>query len=176
LVPFLIALAVMAVPAAAQANVGPAQATVPAEHVAAGGGASDPARAERRGRRKRPGCRRFCQQAGGFGNGEEVNPPVEIPAQEVGGTRDRVVAIRATCNFDRDCVGAIILGNRRFEYGRADLEIPVGETRAVRVGISKEGKRYLEEKGPDEKAFATVPLIYDDAPVSVSGKLTLLAP
>ena len=109
-----------------------------------------------------------------------------MPDQTVGGTRDRVVAIRATCTLDHDCVGAIILTSfkgefgRRFagEYGRADLEIPAGETSKVKVGISKKGLEYLKEHGDDKSAFATVPLIAEDPPdpVSISGDITLLKP
>ena len=140
--------------------------------------------------KKRPGCRRFCQQAGGFGEctdtPEECNP-VDMPDQTVGGTRDRIVAIRSTCTLDHDCVGAIILtsfkgdfGSADFpgEYGRADLEIPAGATKNVKVGISKQGLEYLKKHGPDKSAFATAPLVdrVPPDPASISGKIKLLRP
>jgi hypothetical protein len=110
-----------------------------------------------------------------------------MPAQKLDGTRDRVVAIRSTCELDHECLGAIILTSYKGqfgppetpgEYGRADLEVPAGETRKVKVGISKKGLEYLKEHGTDRSAFATVPLIDDNpkVPVSISGDLTLLKP
>jgi hypothetical protein len=36
--------------------------------------------------------------------------------------------------------------------------------------------RYLRRHRRDRKGFATVPLIYDDTPVSVGPRLTILAP
>jgi len=110
---------------------------------------------------------------------------VEIPAQTVRGTRDRIVAIRATCTLDHDCVGAIILNSFKGdfdppenEYGRADLKIPAGETKSVKVGLSKKGVEYLKVDGPDKTAFATVPLVDKNppAPVSISDDIELLKP
>ena len=126
-------------------------------------------------KRKRPGCGRFCQQAGGFGADDEVGP-VEIPPQVLGGTRDGVVAISSTCNFDRDCVGAIILAHARLEFGRANFSVPAGETRLVRVGITRRAKKWLVEHGDARNAFATVPLVYDDVPLSIGDHLRILAP
>jgi hypothetical protein len=126
--------------------------------------------------KKRPGCRRFCQQAGGFGGGDDVDDmPVQIREQTIGGTRDRIVSVQATCALATDCVGAIILNNRKIEYGRADLEIPAGQTKDVPVGISRSARDWLEEHGKDEKAFATVPLVETQV-LSVSERLTILAP
>jgi hypothetical protein len=184
-IPLLIAAIALLAPAGIQASAGPTTAA-PADGVATDRLGEKVAQ---RGK-KRPGCRRFCQQAGGFGDDcdEEVEDcdPVEIPGQKVGGTRDRVVSIKATCELGHDCVGAIILSSFKGaddfkpfgEYGRADLKIPAGETRNVKVGISKAGLAYLKKNGPDKSGFATVPLI-DDAPpvpVSISGKLVLQKP
>jgi hypothetical protein len=185
-IPLLIAAVALLVPAGLQASDGLATASAKA------GSAAERATGQiaYRGKGKRPGCRRFCQQAGGFGEctdtPEECNP-VEMPDQTVGGTRDRVVAVRATCTLDHDCVGAIILtsfkgdfGSYEFpgEYGRADLEIPAGETRKVKVGISKAGLAYLKKHGDDRSAFATAPLVPHDPPdpASISGDITVLAP
>jgi hypothetical protein len=167
--------------------------TTAASDGAAVAGATDRAaeRATKRGK-KRPGCRRFCQQAGGFGGGCDVvepDPDVPCPAvdileQTVGGTRDGIVSIKATCELDRACVGAIILNSFKGkfdpptgnEYGRADLKIPAGETKKVKVGINKKGLKYLKEHGPDKTAFATVPLVEEGTPVSISDDITLLKP
>jgi hypothetical protein len=180
MIPLLVVAISVVVPAGLQAGVGVAEAGP-----AAAGSVERAAIAERgkggKGK-KRPGCRRFCQQAGGFGDNCDENTqdcdPVEIPAQRIEGTRDRIVAMSATCELDRECKGAVILTSLRgeFEYGRADLRIPAGETRKVKVGISREGLDYLKEHGEDKSAFATVPLVYKDVPVSISGDLTLLAP
>ena len=136
--------------------------------------------------KKRPGCRRFCQQAGGFGaECDEPNPEdcnvVDVFKQTLDGTRDQVVSIRATCKLEQDCIGAIILTSFKgeFEYGRADLEIPAGQTARVKVSISKKGLEYLKKHGKDKRAFATIPLIDDTQPVSVGpvvGWITVLPP
>jgi hypothetical protein len=127
-------------------------------------------------RRRRPGCGRFCRQAGGFGApppGQEE--PVRIPRQRVRLARDGILAVRARCRLDKTCVGAIIVDGR-VSYGRADLRIAAGATRRVLVGVPARGRRYLRRHRRDRNGFATVPLIYDDAPVSVSSRLTILAP
>ena len=112
MIALLIAIFAIGAPAGLQASVGPNEPGT-YDVVVNTKRAGDDARSELRG--KRPGCRRFCQQAGGFGDNcmPEVQDcdPVEVPAQKVDGTRDRVVAIRATCELDRDCVGAILLSS-----------------------------------------------------------------
>lgn len=144
--------------------------------VAAGDGTSNPAMAERGRGRKRPGCGRFCSQAGGFGAGPEPEVyPVDVPRQTIDAPRKRIVGITATCNLDEECVGAIILDSLKIEYGRANLRIPAHTTKTVFVGLTRKAFRYLKKRD-SRKAFATVPLIDEDAPVSFSGKLTLLAP
>ncbi len=165
--------------------------TIAASDSADVAGVSDRAaeRATKRGKgKKRPGCRKYCQQAGGFGDDCDADvedcDPVEIRKQTLDGTRDHIVSIRATCELAQDCVGAIILSSfkgefgplsRYGEYGRADLEIPAGETRNVKVWIEKPGYEYLKKHGKDKSAFATVPLIAD-VPVSISQNLTILPP
>lgn len=125
--------------------------------------------------RRRPGCRRFCQQAGGFGAGGEPEVwPVDVPQQIIAPPRNRVIRLTATCNLDTECVGAIIVDSLKLEYGRADLEISAHVTETVKVGLSRKALDYLREKG-DRRVFTTVPLKSDD-PVSFSDKLTLLAP
>jgi hypothetical protein len=89
--------------------------------------------------------------------------------------RDWILAVRARCRLDKPCVGAIIVDGR-VPYGRADLRIPAGAVRRVLVGVSARGRRYLRRHRRDRNGFATVPLIYDDAPVSVGPKLTIIAP
>lgn len=135
-------------------------------------------------RKKRPGCRRFCQQAGSFGGDSEGEIPVSFPSQKIRGTGDRLVEVRATCNLDIDCEGAIILDgyeNGYIEYGRADLLIPSKATRDVRIGLTRQAKRHLERHGRDREAFATAPLRepgtdFIAEPVSLSPPLTLLPP
>jgi hypothetical protein len=127
-------------------------------------------------RRRRPGCSRFCRQAGGFGAPpDEQEEPVRIPRQQVRVARDGIMAVRATCRLSKPCIGAIIVAGRA-SYGRADLRIPAGATRRVLVGVPARGLRSLRRHRRDRRAFATVPLVYDDAPVSVGPTLTILAP
>ncbi len=159
--------------------------------VATGAGASDsaPAAAVIKGAgdaepepwrsRKRPGCRRFCQQAGGYGQGEPFeDQSVDIPAQTVGPPRNRVVRMTGTCNLDVECVGAIILSSSKLEFGRADLRMPPLATSVVKVAISREALEYLDEQGP-KGAKAGIQLNTGDPDVldlSLSGRLTLLSP
>jgi hypothetical protein len=138
-----------------------------------------------RGKGKRPSCRRFCAQAGGFGACDdpdpEVCPPedVDIPAQKIDGTRDLVISVRATCKLAEDCIGAILVNSFKgeFEYGRADFEVPAGQTAKVKVGISKQSLQYLKKHGKDKSVFVTVPLDKEIDSVSVSADgITILPP
>ena len=145
--------------------------------------AAAPGQKELKGKKKkRPGCGKFCNQAGGFGcEGEACDPeipPVGIPEQTLDVSRNRIVAITATCNLETDCVGAIILDNiRRGEYGRANLKIPALTTKKVKVGISRKAFETLKEKGRDTKAFAVGVLNQEPfPPLSISDKLTILPP
>ena len=128
-------------------------------------------------KKKRPGCRRFCQQAGGFGGDETPNQPIHFPDQVIGGARDRIVNVKAACTLDTKCVGAILLNGtgKVYEYGRADLKIPAHEEAKVPIGISRKALDSLKEHG-DDQVFATVPLVDMTQPVSVSTRMTLLAP
>lgn len=138
-------------------------------------GAPTTERSALKGKKKRPGCGKYCQQAGGFGAGEQPElQPVDILAQELRGTRDRIVSVTATCNLETTCVGAIILDSRPLEYGRADLRIPAQTTAKVPVGISQKGLDRLRDRG-DQKAFAVVPLRGSEV-LSISETLTLIAP
>jgi hypothetical protein len=123
-----------------------------------------------------PGCDRFCRQAGGFGAGEIEDLPVTIPAQEIP-VREGIAEVRATCDLDVDCVGAIILsGSHIPEYGRADLEVPAGTEAVARVEITPEGLEALEREGDDPESVVTIPLVDESQPVSFSDFLTILAP
>jgi hypothetical protein len=133
--------------------------------------------------KKRPGCRRFCQQAGGIGCRGPCLPippeqqPVMMLRQTLDGTRDRIVKVTATCNLDTDCVGAIILISFRGEYGRADLRIPARTEVKVPVGLSRRGLDTLEKEGRDRNVEANVTLKRPvPARKSISEPLTLLPP
>jgi hypothetical protein len=102
--------------------------------------------------------------------------PVRIASQKIRVARDRVIGVRATCRLDKRCIGAILVNNLQFEYGRANLRIPAHDTRKVLVPVSRQGIRYLRRHGRDRHAFATVPLIYRHAALSISDRLTLLPP
>jgi hypothetical protein len=137
-----------------------------------------------RGKGKRPSCRRFCQQLGGFGaecdepNQEDCND-VYVPGQTLDGTRDQVVSIRATCKLAVDCVGGIILTSFKgeFEYGRADFAVPAGQSGKVKIGISNKGLAFLKDRGKDRTAFATTVLDRDPDTVSISLEgITVLPP
>jgi hypothetical protein len=124
-----------------------------------------------------PTCGRFCRQAGGFGDGGELEEmPVTIPAQEIAVT-EGIAKVRATCNLDEDCVGAILIsGSHVPEYGRADLAIPAGTEATVPIAVSPEGLEALEKSGDDPEAVVTVPLTDESQPLSFSEFLTIMAP
>ena len=144
--------------------------------------------AERRGRR-RPGCGRFCRQAGGFGGGGPHKTYVLVRSQKIRVARDRIFGVRATCLLNHRCVGAILVDSPNpccepdniahgvSRYGRANLRIPAHETRKVLVGITRRGFRYLKRHGRDPDAYTVVQLIQNkDDIVDVSDYLTMLAP
>lgn len=140
----------------------------------ANGGGSPAAVAERR-RDRQPGCGSFCRQAGGFGAGPRpAKMPVAIPSQTIKVDRNGIFGVRATCQLDRRCVGAIVVAGVDASYGRADLRIAAHTTRVVLVGSSRQGLRYLRRHGRD-RVVVNVPLVRNDV-LSFSGLLTLLAP
>ena len=124
-------------------------------------------------RHRRAGCSKFCRQAGGFGAGPETKMPVTIRRQKIR-IDDGLIAIRARCNLEHRCVGAILVnGSKNIEYGRADLRVPEDATRIVYVRLSKKGRRYLKRHGRDRHVFAAVALMGNE-PASFSHRLTLL--
>jgi hypothetical protein len=172
----LILVAAGLLTAVAQSSAAPAPKKQPASSqkaAVAGGGA--PATAEKRKRRRRrPGCNKFCRQAGGFGAGPE-NPkePVGIPRQTVK-VEDGIVAIRAHCRLrHRNCVGAILVDGPNVSYGRANLWIERRDSRLVRVFVPRKARKYLRRHHGDRQVFATVPL-RGNRPLSISRRLTLL--
>jgi hypothetical protein len=118
--------------------------------------------AAKRRRHRRPGCNKFCHQAGGFGpcafiNGKHVcsraRHPVKIRSRIVRVGRFGIIGIRATCRRKRKCVGAMVVDGH-LAYGRANLRIPAHETRVVRVAVTRKGRRYLRHHGGDRHALA----------------------
>src|SRR3954470_2415855 len=172
-VPLLVAAASLAVAAAGSAAA-PAGPASPVPSARAGGEAAGVTKTLRR---HRPGCSRYCQQAGGFGGGpDETMAPVTIDSQRIRVGSDGLIAVQATCTLDVRCDGAILVNNRRFEYGRADLRIAAQRTRKILVAVSDEGLAYLARHGADSRAFATVPLKDPDTALSISDRLTILPP
>ena len=102
--------------------------------------------------------------------------PVRIASQTIRVARDRIIGVHASCRLNKKCIGAILVDNVHFEYGRANLRIPAHKSRNVLVPVSRQGVRYLRRHGHDRGAFATVPLIYRHAALSFSDRLTLLPP
>jgi hypothetical protein len=139
----------------------------------AGAGEATAARRRRRHHRRRPGCSKYCRQAGGFGGGPDEPGPVRIKRQKIRVDRDGIIGVRATCARDKKCVGAILVDGYNASYGRADLRVKAHKTRTVYVYVPRKGRRYLKRHGGDKHAFATVPL-KDNAPLSIGDELTLL--
>src|SRR4051794_37361937 len=152
----------------------PASAPAAAKRTKASAGSAAPqataAKKKRRRRHRRPGCNKFCRQAGGFGAGPDDKFPVRIKRQKIR-VDDHLIAIRARCARRKKCVGAILVQGR-VEYGRANLRIPAHETRIVLVGITRKGRRSLRRHHRDRDVYATVPLKNGNA-LSISRRLTL---
>jgi hypothetical protein len=161
--------------AVAQSSAAPAPKKQPSSsQKAAVAQQGTPARADKRKRRRRrPGCNKFCRQAGGFGAGpEKVKEPVFIPRQRIR-IEDGIIGIRAHCRLrHRNCVGAILVDGR-ISYGRANLWIERRDSRVIRVFVPRKARRNLRRHHRDRHVFATVPL-RGNHPVSVSHRLTLL--
>jgi hypothetical protein len=147
-----------------------APAPAPAKQQAATGQGAQVTAAKKR--RRRPGCNRFCRQAGGFGSGPEGEIPVVVSRRTVRVGSDGIVGVHARCTLAKTCDGAILL-NGHVAYGRANLHIPAHATRVVYVAVPRAGRRYLSRHRRDRSAFATVALKSDD-PVSTSHTFTLL--
>jgi hypothetical protein len=170
-----ILVAGVATSAASGAPTRPSSRPVPKPRAETGSGALLATDARRRRHRRRPGCGSFCRQAGGFGAGPGAGEgPVLIRSQRVRADRDWIIAVRAICRRDTACVGAILVDGR-VSYGRADLRIGAHATRRVRVAVPAAGRRYLRRHRRDRRVFATVAL-KDNAPISISSRLTLLRP
>src|SRR5258705_255677 len=105
-VPLVLAAIAVLLVACRSARRDPATAERTSSTVAeAGGGPAAATPAERRGRR-RPGCGRFCKQAGGFGGGPSSEKmPVAIPKQTLRVAGDRLIGVQATCRLNKKCVG-----------------------------------------------------------------------
>jgi hypothetical protein len=139
--------------------------------------------AAKRRHHHRPGCGKFCHQAGGFGpcvvrpDGKQfcTHPrhPVRIRSQTIRVGRHGIIEIRVTCRRARKCVGAVVVAGHRY-YGRDDLWIRGHTTREVRVAVWRKGRRYLHHHGCDRGVHATAFLNESDT-FSVSSRLTLLA-
>ena len=126
----------------------------------------------KRPKKKRPGCRTFCQQAGGVGAGPGGRQIVTIRRQHLEMTSDGVVFMRATCDRRQACVGAILLdADSGPELGRSDLRISGRTTTTVGVSLSARGVRYVRRH--DDVRSAAVIVLTDLGPVSFSAPLTV---
>jgi hypothetical protein len=168
----LVALAVLT--ATTQSAAAPSSTGTRSSKASASAGVPQGAAEKRKRRRRRPGCNRFCRQAGGFGAPPSaVKEPVGIPRQTVR-VEDGIIAIRAHCRLRRrNCSGAILVDGPNMSYGRANLWIERHDSRLVRVFVPRKARKYLRRHHRDRNVYATVPL-RGDHPVSFSRRLTLL--
>jgi hypothetical protein len=162
------AIAAGALAVHAAAEPGEAKRAAPSTATTAGEAQTTAARRKRR----RPGCNKFCRQAGGFGAPPGGRVPVRVETERARVGSDGIVGIRARCTLAKTCDGAILLDGKA-SYGRANLRIAAGKTRTVLVLVPRAGRRYLRRNGRDRSVFATVPLKSND-PVSASSRFTLL--
>lgn len=94
-----------------------------------------------------PGCRQYCQTAGGYGGDDSDHPGlVEIAVDDpVVPLPDGTIPVQITCSTDLDCEGAVIVAFSSFddmsEYGdtdgRCDLFVEAGRSQILAVPLSE---------------------------------------
>ena len=176
-VPLVLAAIAVLVVACGSAGGDPGSAERTSSTVAeAGGGPAAATAADRRGRR-RPGCGKFCRQAGGFGGGPSSGKmPVAFRRRGQGGRRQghrRPGDLPAQQEVRRGDPGQqCALRVRPREPAHSRPQDAARSSCRCRGRASAISRRH----GRDRGAFATVPLIYRHAALSFSGRLTLLPP
>lgn len=105
----------------------------------------------------RPGCGEYCQQAGGYGAGEETGTPMRMivlsDASPVTPLEDGAVPVELTCVFTGPCTGALLLnlagsgGRVGREVARVDLDVAPDTTRTLGVPLSPEASEQIRDIG-----------------------------
>jgi hypothetical protein len=103
----------------------------------------------------RLGCSEYCQQAGGFGTGEESGSPMMTvqTSGTVAPLPDGTVPIELSCQFTAQCAGRLILdwdealGELEGDAGRSDILVDAGASQTLLVALSEPGRNLLVDRG-----------------------------
>jgi hypothetical protein len=99
---------------------------------------------------KRLGCGVYCQNAGGYGGGEEGGILMRIETRGRVAPVDGAVPVELTCLLSKPCKGAIIISSKPPEFvdvGRSDLLVERGSTTTIAVPMSADAIAALERGG-----------------------------
>jgi hypothetical protein len=99
---------------------------------------------------KRLGCGVYCQNAGGYGGGEEGEILMRIETRGRVAPVDGTVPVELRCLLSKPCKGAIIISSKPPEFvdvGRSDLVVEGGSTTTIAVPMSPEAIAALERGG-----------------------------
>jgi hypothetical protein len=117
-----------------QANKAPAPAPTAAETVAS----------------QRLGCGEYCQNAGGYGGGEDGEILMRIETHGHVAPVENGVPVELTCLLSEPCKGAILIDASSpdfVEVGRSDMLVDGGSTATLTVPMLADGLAALERGG-----------------------------
>jgi hypothetical protein len=100
------------------------------------------------------GCHQYCQQAGGYGGGQDGRPATDYVRIHNPGPvalRGDAVPITVTCLDRAPCRGAILLGpalasDLPIELGRSDLDVGSKRTQTIVVPVPPAGLRAIRNR------------------------------
>jgi hypothetical protein len=99
---------------------------------------------------ERLGCGAYCQNAGGYGGGEEGEVLMRIETRGRVAPVDGTVPVGLTCLRSEPCKGAILISAGAPDFvdvGRSDLQVDGGSTATIAVPMSPEAIAALERGG-----------------------------
>ena len=107
---------------------------------------------------KRLGCGVYCQNAGGYGDGEEGKIVMRIETRGRVAPVDDAVPVELTCLLSKPCKGAIIISSNppeSVEVGRSDLLVERGSTATIAVPMSPDAIAALQRGGGRLSGYIT---------------------
>lgn len=96
------------------------------------------------------GCHQYCQQAGGYGGGEEGKVYMRVETSGTVVPISGALPIEVTCLLPNGCRGALLVYSPSppfADVGRSDLDVEGKGTATIAVPISEAGLDALDSKG-----------------------------
>jgi hypothetical protein len=93
------------------------------------------------------GCGKYCQQAGGYGGGEDGEYLMRVETKGAVPLTDGALAVELTCLTADPCRGAILLSDRRGYVGRGDMVVDGKATRTIPVPLFKRALKAIDKAG-----------------------------